>query len=463
MYICFYFIFLLINILNKSFIYALKFQTHKIQSTFNQKSKESFNLRNLNNENTNNKIDLNFTKENLYFFDIKIGNPSQTFSVLLDTGSNYFWINSDNCLGCGSKNKLITDNSKTYNFTNELININYISGTLKGKISSDIVKMNNNINISNFNFVLINESNINFELDGIFGLSKNIKDINNYKLSPISQLFENNIFNKNIFILDFPNNNFFIGEKPPYLNSYHNISCERKSIYGLNNYYWKCISKKIKTHNICFKSEENNIIFNSGINSVVFSLNYIEFFKNIISYSKILTNAKCQISKTQESDLIYTLFCENFDNLINKENNEFAKLYKEEFISIYLDDNKNSISFKLEDLYDKMNKNFKLYFIEIPDNTITLGIPLFEKYSIMFNKDKEEIILFDNKKEISYNESDNINVYSKIAIIIVVVSIILILIYYIFNLRKTKYNSIKLERDFSQFGLFTQEGTYILK
>ena len=143
------------------------------------------------------------------------------------------------------------------------------------------------------------------------------------------------------------------------------------------------------------------------------------------------------ISKTQENDLIYTLFCENFDNLINKENNEFAKLYKEEFISIYLDDNKNSISFKLEDLYDKMNKNFKLYFIEIPDNTIILGIPLFEKYSIMFNKDKEEIILFDNKKEISYNESDNINVYSKIAIIIVVVSIILIIIYYIYYRKKS--------------------------
>ena len=415
----------------------MKFQTHKIQSTFNLNSKESFNLRNLNKENPNNKINLNFTKDNLYFFDIKIGNQSQTFSVLLDTCSNYFWVNSDNCPGCKSKRKFISDDSKTYNSTNKLININYISGTLKGEISSDIVKLNNNINISDFNFILINESNINFELDGIFGLSKNIKDINNIELSPIYQLFENNFFEKNIFILDFPNNNFFIGEMPSYLNLYHNTSCERKSIYGLNNYYWKCISKKIKTHNICFKSEENNIIFNSGINSVVFSLNYIEFFKNIISYSKLLTNAKCQISKTQESDLIYTLFCENFENLINKENNEFAKLYKEEFISIYLDDNKNSISFKLEDLYDKMNKNFKLYFIEIPDNTITLGIPLFEKYSIMFNKDKEEIILFDNKKEISYNESDNINVYSKIAIIIVVVSIILIIIYYIYYRKKS--------------------------
>ena len=55
----------------------------------------------------------------------------------------------------------------------------------------------------------------------------------------------------------------------------------------------------------------------------------------------------------------------------------------------------------------------------------------------MFNKDKEEIILFDNKKEISYNESDNINVYSKIAIIIVVVSIILIIIYYIYYRKKS--------------------------
>ena len=437
MYICFYCIFLLIYILNKSFIYALKFQTHKIQSTFNLNSKESFNLRNLNKENPNNKINLNFTKDNLYFFDIKIGNPRQTFSVLLDTGSNYFWVNSDNCSGCRTKRKFISDNSKTYNSTNKLININYISGAIKGIISSDIVKLKNNINISDFNFILINESNINFELDGIFGLSKNIKDINNIELSPIYQLFENNFLEKNIFILDFPNNNFFIGEMPSYLNLYHNISCERKSIYGLNNYYWKCFSKNIKSHNICYNSEENNIVFNSGINSVVFSLNYIEFFKNIISYNKLLGDAKCEISKTQENDLIYTLLCENFDKLINKENNEYVKLYEEDFISIYLDDNKNNISFKLEDLYDKINKNFKLYFIEIPDNTMIAGIPLFEKYTIMFNKDEEQIIFFNDKNKITYSGIDNINIYSKIAIIIVVVSIILIIIYYIYYRKKS--------------------------
>ena len=459
----FHFFFLLIYVINKSFIYAEYFQTNKNLSTINSSLKESFNLRNLKDENIKNKIKLNLSKENLYFFDIKIGTPSQSFSVLLDTGSNYFWVNSNSCIDCKSKRKLIFEDSKTYNNTNKSININYISGSLNGIISSDIVQFNNNINISDFNFILINKSNLNLELDGIFGLSKNIKDINNYQLSPLNQVYEKKISDKNVFILDFPNKNFIIGEKPSFLDLYYNISCKRKSIYDLNNYYWKCISKKIKSNNILFHSKENNIVFNSGINSMVFSFNFIDFFKNIIENNKLLNIAKCELKKTQENDQIYSIICANFDNLINEDNEDYLKIYKEDFISIYFDGNKNSISFNLRDLYDKENKNFKLYFIEIPDNTIIAGIPLFEKHIIMLDKDEEEIIIYNNKKNLRFNENLNINRLSKIAIILVVVSIILILIYFICRIRKTKYNSIKLEKDFSKFGLFTQEGAYILK
>ena len=459
MYFNFHFIFLLIY---KSFIYAKKFHSYQILPSFNQNLKERFNLRYLNEENRKNKINLNLTKENLYFFEIEIGTPTQTVSVLLDTGSNYLWINSNNCLDCKSKMKFISDNSKTFNKTNKLMNINYISGTLKGIISSDIIKFNNgsdNINISNFNFILINESSLNFELDGIFGLSKNIKDINNYHLSPLNQIYENNIYDKNIFILDFQNNNLFIGDKPSYLDLYHNITCKRKSIYDLNNYYWKCNTKKIKSNNIWFHSEMNNIVFNSGINSIVFSLDYIDFFKDIIPNNKLLNNAKCEIKKTQENEQIYSLNCENFDILLtNKENNEYLKLYEEDFISIYFDYKEDSISFKIRDLYDKYTKNFKLYFIEIPNNTIIAGTPLFEKHIIMLDKDAEEIIIYKNKKDIRFSGFYNIDIFSKISLIIIVISIFLILIYYIIKRRKTKYNSIKLEKDFSKFGLFNQEG-----
>jgi hypothetical protein len=36
-----------------------------------------------------------------------------------------------------------------------------------------------NSNIKNFNFILINETNINYKFDGIFGLSKGAIDIQN--------------------------------------------------------------------------------------------------------------------------------------------------------------------------------------------------------------------------------------------------------------------------------------------
>ena len=272
----FHIIFLLIYVTNKSFIYASELKDHKINSIFNNKN---LNLRKINSENINNKIILNRTNENLYYFNIEIGTPSQIFSVLLDTGSNFFWINDNRCIDCKSKRKFNSDESKTYNNTNKLININYISGDLIGTIVSDNIKFLNNKNISDFNFILINDSKVDFELDGIFGLSKNIKDINNNEFSPLNQIYKSNIFNNNIFIIDFPNYNLYIGEKPFYLDLYTNITCKRKSITDLNNYYWKCISNNIKLKNSFNEKEkeeyipkENNIIFNSGINSIVFAV-----------------------------------------------------------------------------------------------------------------------------------------------------------------------------------------------
>ena len=465
MYLNFYFIILLIYIFNKSYIYALKFQTHKVPKTFNLNNKIGFNLRNLQDENSKNKINLNFTNENLYYFNIEVGTPSQLFSILIDTGSNYFWINSNSCISCKSTRKFITDKSNTYNNTNKLINLNYISGNLKGTISSDIVKFNNNINISNFNFILVNESDINFELDGILGLSKNIKDFDNKELSPLNQIYKQKLFNNNIFTLDFPNKNFFIGEYPSYLNLYNNITCKRKSIYNLNNFYWKCIAKKIKFSESLYYSNSNghNIIFNSGLNSMVFSLNYMDFFKNVISNNKLLNKAKCQIKPSEENSLIYSLNCGDIINLINKEKSEYSKIYEENFLLIYFDNDKNSIiEFKLKDLYDELNKNFKLHFIDILDNTIIVGIPLFEKYIVTLNQDTDEIIIYNNKR-IIYNSWFNRNILIKISIIIIVICSILILIFFKFKIRKNKYNSIKLEKDFSKFILLTPEGTHILK
>ena len=442
MYINILFLFILICIMNISYVYALNFKTNKVTHNYNLHHKTKHNNRILNEQNTRNNIILNSTKDNLYYFNIEIGIPSQSFSVLLDTGSNYFLVNNENCKGCTSNNKYISDKSQTYNYTSKSININYISGDLTGFTCSDFIKFTNNEHLLNLDFVLVNESNINFGLDGIFGLSKNIKDINNNELSPINQLFEKNISNNNIFVLDFPNNNFFIGEKPSYLDLYYNISCKRKSIYNLNDYYWKCISKKIKFSNSLDYSKENNIIFNSGINAMVFSFNYIDFFKNIILCNKLLNRAKCEIKKSEENEQIYSLICENIINLINNQKSEYTNIYEEKFLSIYFDDNFNSIEFDLRDLYDELNKNFKIYFIDIPNNTIVAGIPLFEKYIVTLNQDTNQNIIYYNKKRI-YNSWFNQNILIKFSIIFVVICAILIFIYYIYY-RKNRIFLYKL-------------------
>ena len=427
MYLNFLFLCILIIITDISYIYASESEIDRIKENLINNSETNYKLRKIKTKIINNYIILKKTDDNLYFFDINIGTPSQSFSVLLDTGSNFFWVTNDKCDNCNSKSKFIPEKSRTFISTNKPININYISGDLFGTISNDIIKFDNNKKIIDFNYILINESSINLELDGIFGLSKNIKDFNNSQYSPINQIFRNDNFDKKIFTLDFIHYNFYIGERPLYLNLYDNITCERKSIVNLNNYYWKCISKKLifineNNYNINIP-KENNIIFNSGINSIVFSYNYISLFKKIISNNELLNESKCEIKETDDNVQIHSILC----GKINKN----SELFTNKFISIYFDNNKKEVSLNLESIYDKVNNNFKLYFIDIPDNTIILGIPFFEKNIIMLNKETDEIIIYNNPKEVKYGEEVNKKLIAIIFIVIMILFIVLI-IYYIY-------------------------------
>jgi len=47
--------------------------------------------------------------------------------------------------------------------------------------------------------------------------------------------------------------------------------------------------------------------------------------------------------------------------------------------------------------------------MDIPENTIILGIPIFERYIVTFNKDKDVIIIYDSEKENIFNKRINTN------------------------------------------------------
>lgn len=454
--------FLLIFILNIFNIYSIDFTTYKINSNINNyyfktKILSLLYIQNIT-LNNNNFISNITSNDGLYSVNLNIGTPMQKFHLLLDTGSPLLWVNSNDCFGCKSKNRFIQSLSNTFNYTHDIININYLSGKISGISCKDTIKFNNYM-ISNFNFILVNETTINNDLEGIFGLSKGIKDFQHLKYSVFNQILDNGFIKEKIFLFDFSHNKFFIGEKPSYLNNYENFTCISLKGNIFNNYYWHCSFEEIKYNNneliSTHLNKNHSIIFDSGTNSLIFPINYISSFEKIILDNKLLNNFKCSIQIIDENN-IYSFVCnKNISNLINEEKEEYQNIYyNNEFITIYLNNDKKII-FKLSDLYNKDDANFRLFFTITPNNAIILGVPFFEKYIILFNKDNGEVIIYN---EIIENKNPNLLLKILIGILIgIIIIIILLLIYHLIIRKKNKITSNQIEKQFSNFGIFTPE------
>ena len=274
--------------------------------------------------NTYSDIPVLLSKEGLYSITIKIGYPNQQFSLLLDTGSPYLWVNDVNCKGCKSENKFISSLSNTFNQSIERIKLNYLSGEISGNICTDYIEFNStDSKIPNFNFILINETNINYEFEGFFGLSKGSIDIQNLPYSTIYQMHAKKFIKQNIFLFDFPKNNFYIGEIPSFLkkDKYNSFSFKNLKKNKYDGHYWHCLFEKLIFNNNkqiinTNSSKYNYIFFDSGINCLILPLNYTYTFENIISNNKLLKNSECFIEN--EKNKIYSLNCKNnINNLVN--------------------------------------------------------------------------------------------------------------------------------------------------
>ena len=359
-------------------------------------------------------IPLQKSQTTLYSINLNIGDPKQNFSLILDSGSSYVWAYNSICNACKSHNKFIADNSKTFIQSKETINMNYLSGNAKGNLCQDNLYINKNINIPNFYFLLVYESSIDFEIDGILGLSKGSF---NKKYSFMNQLKEKNIIKNNIILYDLFNKSFYIDEIPELYLRQKSVSCKNKDD---KSNFWKCDINTIKVDNISIMME-TEIIFDSGTNGIIFPMKYKEYLKNIIKNNKNLEENKCEF-KYFEDEQLYELIC-----------NESIKYYdinkRENFFEFYFDKkSKNSFGIKLNNLLCEDDKSFYLFILD-RKKEIILGSPFFEKYSVLFNLDDNLINIFGAGNDFyDYKTTTNYEIGKSKIILIIIACILLIFI-----------------------------------
>ena len=455
-----YFIIILISIININL--SLKLNVNKNNNNFN--TIHSLKIRHLLQNDTNNNtiynnlssvnLDLFKSDIGLYSIDIYIGEPKQKFSVVIDSGSSILWVYNKKCSKCKSKNKFETETSKTFTNKKEKMDLSYVSGRMEGFLCQDNMFFNQKFKMPLFYFLLIFYSNLDFEIDGIIGLSKGTFD--RKQLSFLNQLYEQNLVKENFLLYDLFNKLFYIGEIPSYLENEIKTTCIDDDEFST---FWKCEINAVKINNVPIFLN-NQIIFDSGTNGIVFPMRYLNIFENIISNDLFLKINKCSFILTDDYN-IYKFTCNKTIDFNNLENLKFPNLTIN-FLELFLEtknfaensnnenNTNNSFNFRLSDLIEEDGKSFSLYVFDRKDE-ILLGSPFFERYPIMFNKDRKLVTIFGKGNNLYQLNKPK----SKVKIIIIITLVVILILSILILIRQCYFSKMRIDN--YQIENFTEE------
>ncbi|KAH8920748.1 acid protease [Atractiella rhizophila] len=112
--------------------------------------------------------------DTVYFGQVSLGTPQQTFFVVLDTGSSDLWLAGSSCnSGCSGVTTFNPSSSSTFKNLNKSFSIRYGSGSATGTLGQDTVSLANQT-ITNQIFAVadtVASGTLNSPLSGLMGLA----------------------------------------------------------------------------------------------------------------------------------------------------------------------------------------------------------------------------------------------------------------------------------------------------
>lgn len=381
----------------------------------------------------------------LFAVDLSIGSNKQTFTILLDTGSEILWVPGQEAVSSSGANVYNPSGSITSKRTSEKVNYEYSSGKITGYYYSDQI----NFLLSNsfyMYFAVVTSTNLlDYYFDGIMGLARKYSNIKYSVLHTIKNIggisstkfsFKYNYNTDKLY--------FYLNEDHEDFKSSNIANCPLKN----NEYYgkklWVCdiVSLGIKEGDKTIIKVSLNLdgIFDTGTNNIVFPSKYLSYFEKIISNLNCYIHEEGNSSRSQKA-----IYCRNANNLPKITiglKNYVLTLGKSTFYT---------------QVYTNREYVYRLRLIFMDNiNFCVVGQDFYYEYHTLFDDEKEVLKFYnEDKNEIVYhegNESEGMKTWVLVCIIIlgvvIVGAIIAFIIIYFLCWKKKKYSkNILLDKE----------------